>query len=128
MPLIPWLRRWMADTSRPRAHRVSPGARFRPTLDSLEDRLAPASWTGNAGDFNWNTATNWSGNAVPTSADDVTISPAAVATINVTSTAFARSLNDTKGTLSIASGASLALTAVSATSIFGQNVTIQPGG
>jgi hypothetical protein len=51
-------------------------ARFRPCLEALEDRLAPAivSWTGLAGDGNWSTPANWSSRAVPTAADDVLIS------------------------------------------------------
>ncbi len=40
---------------------------------------AAISWT--AGSGNWSTASNWSGNAVPTSSDDVTINRAGGATI-----------------------------------------------
>jgi hypothetical protein len=54
----------------PPPYRPSP---FRPCLEALEDRLAPAlvAWTGLAGDGNWGTALNWSSRAVPTAVDDV---------------------------------------------------------
>ena len=44
-------------------------------LEALEARrlLAAVSWDGEAGDNLWHTALNWSNNAVPTAADDVTI-------------------------------------------------------
>src|SRR5947209_8722035 len=45
-------------------------------LELLEDRIAPAlnNWVGPAVGGDWNTATNWSANAVPGSGDDVNIS------------------------------------------------------
>ncbi len=46
-----------------------------PSLETLERRLvlSSVSWTNpNGGD--WNTASNWSSDAIPTAADDVTIS------------------------------------------------------
>jgi hypothetical protein len=48
---------------------------FRPSLEALEDRLAPAqvTWTGLAGNGNWSSALNWSSRKVPTAADDVVI-------------------------------------------------------
>ncbi len=36
-------------------------------------RAATITWTGEAGDGKWETAGNWSGSAVPTASDDVTI-------------------------------------------------------
>ncbi len=100
-------------------------------LEELESRLAPSavSWTGAAGDLNWGTAANWSPVGVPASTDDVTISVAVTGTINISSASDAvRSLNDTTAALSIASGGTLSLAAVAATSTFGQNTTIQSGG
>ena len=35
--------------------------------------VTTVTWVGTAGDHNWFTATNWDGNAVPTSSDDVLI-------------------------------------------------------
>ena len=51
----------------------------RPHLETLETRalLAAVTWTGGAGDNNWDTAANWSTDSVPASADDVTINIAA---------------------------------------------------
>jgi hypothetical protein len=106
--------------------------RFRqPSVEPLESRLAPSavSWTGGAGDFSWSDKGNWSNNATPTSADDVTISISVSNTINIGGGAYAvNTLNDTSASLNIASTGSLSLAAVSATSTLGQNVTIQPGG
>jgi Ca2+-binding RTX toxin-like protein len=44
-------------------------------FEPLEDRrvLAAVFWDGGAGTFNWNDATNWSGDSLPGEADDVTI-------------------------------------------------------
>src|SRR5436309_644352 len=45
-------------------------------LERMESRvlLSAISWTGLAGDNLWTTPGNWSGNALPGAADDVTIS------------------------------------------------------
>jgi hypothetical protein len=45
----------------------------------MEERalLSAVSWTGNAGDNNWDTPGNWSGSDLPGSGDDVTISVSA---------------------------------------------------
>jgi hypothetical protein len=50
-------------------------------------RLAAAaiSWDGGGGDLNWYTAKNWSADAVPTTADDVTINLAAAVNVRVSS-------------------------------------------
>jgi hypothetical protein len=57
-----WVRRWMRrfDTSEKRINNSSPRRRFRPRLEVLEDRLAPAVWTVvNTADANMgNAATN----------------------------------------------------------------------
>src|SRR5947209_3088691 len=49
--------------------------RFRPRLEALEDRMAPAvtNWINPAGGA-WETASNWSTGALPGPADDVVIS------------------------------------------------------
>ena len=89
---------------------------------------AAVSWTGNAGTLNWGDANNWSNDAVPTSADDVTINMSGVGTITVGAGNYAvGSLNDTTAGLSIASGGSLSIAGAVA-STFGQNVTVQSGG
>jgi hypothetical protein len=66
-----WLR---ARVVSPIRSRRSASRRRRPRLEELEVRLAPANitWTNpNGGD--WDTASNWSGNAVPGPGDDATI-------------------------------------------------------
>ena len=89
---------------------------------------AAVSWTGNAGTLNWGDANNWSNDAVPTSADDVTINMSGVGTITVGAGNYAvGSLNDTTAGLSIASGGSFSIAGAVA-STFGQNVTVQSGG
>ena len=95
--------------------------------------LLPASsavsWTGAAGDLNWDNPNNWSPTGVPTSADDVTISIAVPGAINISGGAYAvGSLNDTTAPLTIAPGASLSLAAGVANSTFGQSVTVSAGG
>jgi len=52
-------------------------------LEELEDRTVPAivSWDGGAGTSLWNDAANWSGNVLPTAADDVLISGPATVTL-----------------------------------------------
>ncbi len=99
-------------------------------FEMLEDRIVPASysWTGGAGTLNWADAGNWSGTVVPGSGDDVTINKSGVGTIAITGAQSVRTLNDTTAALSIASGGSLSLAAVAASSTFGQNVTVQSGG
>src|SRR4051794_14769737 len=51
----------------------------RPVLESLEARklLASVLWDGGGDGVNWTNGANWSNDAVPVSADDVTISVAA---------------------------------------------------
>ena len=48
---------------------------FRSGWERLEDRtlLSSITWTGTAGDNNWDTAANWSSDAVPTVSDDVVV-------------------------------------------------------
>jgi hypothetical protein len=127
-----WIKQCVIALNRPRAGltRKRRRTRVRPSLEWLEDRLAPAavSWTGNAGDLNWGTAGNWSNNAVPTSADDVTINISVAGTINIGAASYARTLSDTTASVAITSGGSLTLSPVAATSTFAQNVTVQSGG
>jgi hypothetical protein len=127
-----WIKRCVDVLTRPwtRSPRKHRRDTWRPSVEHLENRLAPAaiSWTGNAGTLNWGDMNNWSSNAVPSSSDDVTISKSGVGTIVVGASSYAvRSLNDTTAALTIASGGSLALAAVPVTSTFGQNVTVQSG-
>src|SRR5687767_3854818 len=84
------------------------------TIESLESRrlLADISWDGGGDGVNWSDANNWSSNALPTAADDVTISIAANPTIQL---AGVRSVNslvtdeliNVTGTLSVAVTATL---------------------
>jgi hypothetical protein len=103
-------------------------------LEELEDRVTPStvSWTGGGDGVSWSDARNWTNpgdpGKLPGSSDDVLINKSGVGKINIGTGAFAvHSLNDTTAALSIASGGSLSLAAVAATSTFGQNVTVQSG-
>jgi len=59
---------------------------FRPVLEALEDRLAPAvvNWIG-SGSGNWDNAANWSSGNVPGPTDDVVINTTSAATITIQS-------------------------------------------
>src|SRR5262245_12405228 len=47
---------------------------FRPRLEELEPRhMLAVSWDGGGDGTSWRDAANWSGNVLPTSADDVVI-------------------------------------------------------
>src|SRR5262245_54788964 len=65
----------------------NPSFRIRPTVELLEDRLAPATlhWTGAAG-INWSTANNWLENRAPTNGDVVAYDTAAAAVQSFNST------------------------------------------
>jgi hypothetical protein len=62
--------------------------------ESLEARrlLAAVNWTGLGDGVNWTSAANWSNNAVPTSADDVTINIAANPNVTVSGVQSVRSI------------------------------------
>ena len=86
---------------------------FRPAVIRLEDRtlLSSITWTGSAGDNNWDTPANWSSDAVPTVADDVvignsfsgiTITHSASSSDSVNSINSQAAIDITDGTLSIA--------------------------
>ena len=127
-----WINRIFSLSKNSRSRHYSGARRFVPNLEHLEDRVTPSavSWTGNAGTLNWGDMNNWSNNAVPGSGDDVTISKAGVGTITIgAGTSYAvHSLTDTTAVLSIVLGASLSLAPVTASSTFGQSVTVQSGG
>jgi hypothetical protein len=82
--------------------------------EMLEQRrqLAAVFWDGGAGTSNWGDANNWSGNALPAAADDVTISVPGTITVNLAVLATVRSLNCSEnlavgsGSLTVTSGAS----------------------
>src|ERR1051325_7947914 len=116
-------------------------------MESLEQRtlLAAVSWTGQAGDNLWTTARNWSNDAVPTSADDVTINVAGSPTINLNnSQQSVRSLDTSENVklsastleidagLTLSSGAVVTLTssigALSILSFLNSNQTISGNG
>ncbi len=97
------------------------------SIERLEDRalLATISWDGGGGNFNWNNAANWSGDALPESADDVVInygdnsftisvtsevnigSLQSAATVAVTSTILTLSNTSTVASLSLTNGSVL---------------------
>jgi hypothetical protein len=93
-------------------------------LESLEDRAVPStvSWINPAGG-DWNTAANWSGGAVPNSAQDAVINIAVSGPITLSSTCAAHSLTDTAANLDL-TGGSLSLAAASSVI---QNLTISEG-
>jgi autotransporter-associated beta strand protein len=69
--MSPFLRLWTnarhASATRQAAAKRRPRARFRPHLEPLEDRLAPATltWTGAAGNFLWSDPRNWAEGTTP---------------------------------------------------------------
>ncbi|MFZ4572825.1 MAG: RHS repeat-associated core domain-containing protein [Phycisphaerales bacterium] len=90
-------------------------------LDVLEARIAldAVAWTGGAGDNLWHTPGNWSGGAVPTAADDVTIEVAAAnPTITLNSLSGSRSVRSLAASenLDVQGGATLQVTTTSALS------------
>jgi autotransporter-associated beta strand protein len=111
-----WLKRRRGNVERPAPWRW---LRFRPTVEVLEDRLAPAivDWIGPAGG-NWSTAANWfnestSTNVAPTASDIATFSSAhntnstidngfagSVAGINLTS-GYTATVTDSNAALAI---------------------------
>ena len=84
-------------------------------VESLEDRrvLAAVSWDGGGDGINWSDGLNWSTNALPTSADDVTISVPGTITVThasgndtIRSLTSAENLSITGGNLTVTTGAS----------------------
>src|SRR3984885_9932063 len=64
-------------------------------VEGLEDRtlLSAVSWTGTAGDNQWNTAKKWSTDAVPGSSNTVTIDAPANTVIQLTSSVSVQSIS-----------------------------------
>src|SRR6187397_1617433 len=81
--------------------------------EAMESRvlLASVAWDGGGDGVNWSDARNWSGDQLPTMADDVTVAAAAGVTVQIAGTQFAHSLSSsallrlTGGTLSVATTA-----------------------
>lgn len=55
---------------------------FRPFLEVLETRLAPATWDGGGADANWMTPANWVGDVAPLPGDSLTFPGGAAQTTN----------------------------------------------
>jgi hypothetical protein len=114
-----------------RRHRDRRANRRRQTYscEALEPRLllAAVSWDAGAGDGLWNSAANWSNDAVPTAADDVTIDLAGTYTVTLSGTAASinsLSLGGASGTqtLAVSTGVSLAApSTISANGAFAQS-------
>jgi Ca2+-binding RTX toxin-like protein len=68
-----WLCPLAAHLTRPRPAPHRPA--FRPRVEGLEDRTAPAvvTWDGGGGDFRWENLLNWSNDVLPGAADDAHI-------------------------------------------------------
>ncbi len=105
---------------RPRQQRRGPlGSFARYIVEPLERRmlLAAVFWDGGAADGLWNSPNNWSNNAVPTAADDVTIDLAGTYTVTLSGTAASvNSLNlgAASGTQTLAINVDLTLASASA--------------
>jgi hypothetical protein len=102
---------------RSRSHGAAESSLFscRLAVESLEDRrvLAAVSWDGGGDGINWSDGLNWSSNALPTSADDVTISVPGTITVThasgndtIRSLTSAENLSITGGSLTVTTGAS----------------------
>ncbi len=96
-------------------HKPNRPKSFRPHVEFMEPRrlLSAVSWTGAAGDNNWDTPANWSTDSVPVSTDDVTINIAANVVHSNNVTDSINSLTSTEpltisgGTLSIAAASTI---------------------
>jgi hypothetical protein len=102
-PWVKYLKPRFFRTQRRSHRRVAAGVEFRPRVEHLEDRLAPATvtWVGGASG-NWGLASNWSAAALPGGGDDVVIS----GTVTVTHGAG----SDTVNSISLGAGAALQVT------------------
>jgi hypothetical protein len=87
---------------------------FQPLLSRLEERtlLSTITWTGDAGNNNWDTPGNWSSDSVPTASDDAVVGSTGT-TIAVTGIDFANSLSS-QDAISISGSLSL----ISASAIY----------
>jgi IPT/TIG domain len=107
---------------------------YQPRVEWMEPRtlLSAVTWTGGAGDNNWDSPGNWSTDSVPGSGDDVTINIAANVVHSNSVTDSINSLTSTEpltisgGTLSIASASTIggALTITGGTLTGAGNVTV----
>lgn len=61
---------WLKSIARTRGKTIQKKPRFRLSVETLEDRLAPATfiWTGGGANTNWSTAANWQGGIAPSAA------------------------------------------------------------
>ncbi len=81
--------------------------------------MASITWTGKAGDHNWNTAGNWSPAQVPGVGDTVTISATAATAIAMSGSEAAGDLTTSKlVTLSLANGGTFTIGTASAAATF----------
>jgi len=82
---------------------------YRPQWDLFEDRtlLSSIMWTGNGGDNNWDTAANWSSDALPTASDDVVIDNSFAGTTITHSSSSSDSVNslNSQAAIDISGGA-----------------------
>jgi hypothetical protein len=130
-----------SGTFRPRRAKINRLC-YRPVFERLEDRLSPATvnWTGQTGDFRWNSVGNWDV-GVPGPMDDAVIGPAFSGvtvtslddvTINSVSSRAALSVTGRSFTFSNASSIHNTLT-ISAASLFAdgpldlQNLSLNGG-
>jgi hypothetical protein len=65
--------------------------------------MAKITWTGHAGDNNWNNAANWSPAQVPGPSDTVTISTSVATDINVSNEAVGALTTNSHVTLTVGS-------------------------
>jgi hypothetical protein len=83
-------------------------------LEALEDRTLPSTvtWTGAAGNYDWDTAGNWSTSALPGASDDVAINQTGITITHSAAVADAVNSLNSQANISI-SGGSLALAGTS---------------
>ncbi len=114
-----WLRALLNRKSRTHYSPKSPRRRPRSrqlSLERLEERLlltsgSPITWNSSTSGF-WDVATNWSGNQVPTSTDDVTIDVPGI-TVTVRDGRTVHSVNAAAGSALAVTGGSLDILATS---------------
>lgn len=131
---IPALRRLMHRVSQgpPRERRPAGrqrAARFKPRLEHLEDRLAPATvnWDGGGADFDWNNPLNWDTDTLPRAPDDVIIGLAFSGIPPVTHSFGTTSIHSLNSHAAInLSGGSFSLNTASVTSVLQNTLTFSP--
>ena len=101
---------WGGKRRRKKAGKSSPKGGRRPRIEHLESRqLLSVTWTGGAGDGQFNTPGNWSANLVPGASDDVVI-PANAGTINLANSVTVNSIEFVGNATLQASSAAVNLT------------------